>query len=74
MLSKSMSAPATVGGKAAGKSIAGGIMKVIAAAGIGKVIATSISEGSKLQQSLGGVETLFKGSADRVKKICLSII
>jgi phage-related protein len=68
MLSKSMSAPATVGGKAAGKSIAGGIMKVIAAAGIGKVIATSISEGSKLQQSLGGVETLFKGSADRVKK------
>ena len=40
----------------------------VVAAGVGKIIAASISEGAKLQQSEGGVETLFKGSADIVKK------
>ena len=41
--------------------------KVIAAAGIGKAFSAAISEGAALQQSLGGIETLFKGSADKVK-------
>lgn len=36
-------------------------------AGIGAIIAGAINEGAKLQQSLGGVETLFKESADKVK-------
>ena len=35
---------------------------------MGKIISSSISEGADLQQSLGGIETLFKGSADKVKK------
>lgn len=39
---------------------------VIAAAGIGDAIRRSISEGADLQQSLGGIETLFGKSADKV--------
>lgn len=31
-------------------------------------ISASLNEGAALQQSLGGIETLFKGSADKVKK------
>lgn len=41
---------------------------VIATAAIGKAFSTALTEGADLQQSLGGVETLFKGSADKVKK------
>jgi phage-related protein len=36
--------------------------------GLGKLIGSSLAEGADLQQSLGGIETLFKGSADTVKK------
>ena len=45
----------------------GMIKKVIAAAAIGKALSASISEGAALEQSLGGIETLFKDSADKVK-------
>lgn len=41
--------------------------KAITAAGLGKALAASLNEGGALQQSLGGVETLFKSSADTVK-------
>lgn len=59
-------------GKEAGESLGSKLMatakKVIAAAGIGKFISASLNEGGALQQSIGGVETLFKNSADQVKK------
>lgn len=55
-------------GETAGANIAGAIKKAIAAAGIGKVIKDALSEGADLQQSLGGIETLFKYDADTVKK------
>lgn len=59
-------------GEKAGESLGSKLMstakKVIAAAGIGKAIMASLNEGGALQQSLGGVETLFKSSADQVKK------
>lgn len=45
----------------------GMIKKVIATATIGKALSASISEGAALEQSLGGIETLFKDSADKVK-------
>ena len=51
-----------LGGKIA--SVAG---KAIAAAGIGKALASSIRAGGALEQSIGGVETLFKDSANIVK-------
>ena len=55
-------------GMSLGSKMVAAVTTVIAAAQIGKFFAASISEGSALQQSLGGVETLFKGSADRVKQ------
>lgn len=56
------------GGLTLGKKLAAVASATIAAAGIGKAIAASIEEGGKLQQSIGGVETLFKSSAGMVKK------
>ena len=72
MLSKELGADIPQVGKEAGESLAGKLIgvtkKLIAAAGIGKLIHSSLMEGANLQQSLGGIETLFKGSADVVKK------
>ena len=55
-------------GKSAGLKIAGAIKAAIVAAGIGKVVKDALNEGAALQQSIGGVETLFKESADVVRK------
>lgn len=55
-------------GKKSGLSITGAIKGAIIAAGIGKLLGAAISEGGELQQSLGGIETLFKSSADTVKQ------
>lgn len=57
----------TSAGESLGSSMVATLKKVIVAAGIGKAFSATISEGAALQQSLGGVETLFKGSADKVK-------
>lgn len=54
-------------GQSIGQELIGTLKKVIVAAGIGKIISESINLGGALQQSLGGVETLFKDSADTVK-------
>lgn len=53
-------------GKKAGLNLASMLKKVIAAAGIGAALKTALNEGANLQQSLGGIETLFKDSADKV--------
>ena len=62
---------ASAAGQSAGQSLGSSMMatlkKVIVAAGIGKAFKATLNEGAALQQSLGGVETLFKGSADKVK-------
>ena len=63
--------PAAAGdaaGQSLGAQLVGTLKKVIAAAGIGKIISDSINLGGALQQSLVGVETLFKDSADTVKQ------
>ena len=62
--------PAAAGdaaGQSLGAQLVGTLKNVIVAAGIGKIISDSINLGGALQQSLGGVETLFKDSADTVK-------
>lgn len=55
-------------GEAIGESLASRIKKAILAAGIGKAVVstikTAIGEGAALEQSIGGIETLFKDSAD----------
>ena len=62
---------ASAAGQSAGQSMGSSMMatlkKVIVAAGIGKAFKATLNEGAALQQSLGGIETLFKGSADKVK-------
>ena len=55
-------------GKSSGKSIAGGIKKAIVAAGIGVALKKAITEGGNLEQSIGGIETLFKDNANTVRK------
>lgn len=51
-----------------GSNLVGKIKGLIAAAGIGKILSDSLQAGAALQQSLGGIETLFKDSADIVIK------
>lgn len=67
ILNPEASAAGQSAGQSLGSSLVGVMTKVIAAAGIGKALSAAISEGAALQQSLGGIETLFKGSADKVK-------
>jgi len=55
-------------GKSFGGNLIGAIKGVVAVAAIGKFIADSVKQGAELEQSLGGVETLFKDSADKIKK------
>lgn len=55
-------------GNSAGSKLVSVLKGVIATAAIGKAIGASLMEGANLEQSLGGIETLFKGSADKVKK------
>ena len=49
------------------KSFASKLVAIGGAIGLGKVIGDSLTEGGALEQSLGGVETLFGKSADVVK-------
>lgn len=59
-------------GSTFGKGFGGAALKAVAALGIGaaigKTISDSVKQGAELEQSLGGVETLFKDSADKVKE------
>lgn len=74
-ISKLMSGESATAGTEAGNSFGSNfktkVLALVAGLGIGKLlkdsISASISEGAALQQSLGGVETLFKSSADTVK-------
>lgn len=65
---------ASAAGESAGSKLGMGLklaaIAAVAATGaaLGKIISSSLTEGANLQQSLGGIETLFKGSADKVKK------
>lgn len=65
-ISEELGGEANSAGKSAGLSIASAIKGAIAAAGIGTALKAAIGEGANLQQSLGGIETLFKDSADKV--------
>ncbi|MCQ2509402.1 MAG: hypothetical protein MJ116_02920 [Lachnospiraceae bacterium] len=69
---KSALAPeASSAGVAAGESIASNLMgklkAVIAAAGIGAAIKSSLDAGGAIQQSFGGLDTLYEGAEDKMK-------
>lgn len=55
------SAGASIGGK-----LTGAIIAAITTAGLGAALGKALTEGAALEQSIGGVETLFKGSASQV--------
>ena len=55
-------------GKSAGNSIVGKIKGIIVAAGIGKILKDSLMEGAKLQQSFGGLDTLYDGAQESAKR------
>lgn len=65
-LSGEASAAGISAGQGFGSRMMGTLRNVIVTAGIGKALAATISEGAALQQSLGGVETLFKENAAQV--------
>ena len=71
MIQKEMGGEVASAGTSAGESLGSNMVatlkKVIVAAGIGKAFSAAISEGAALQQSIGGVETLFKTSAGKVR-------
>lgn len=54
-------------GTSFGGKMVGTLKKAIATAAIGEALKKTISEGADLEQSIGGIETLFKESADKVK-------
>ena len=55
-------------GQSVGSNLVGKLKGIIAAAGIGKVLKDTITSGADLQQSIGGVETLFKDNAATVEQ------
>ena len=71
-ITKAIQPEATKAGSTGGMAIIGKMKGLLAGAAIGTALVTgikkSVGEGAALQQSLGGIETLFKGSADTVIK------
>lgn len=67
-LTDEMNPAAESAGKSAGSRLGSLIKRAIAAAGIGAALKSALSEGAALEQSIGGVETLFKDSASIVKQ------
>lgn len=56
-----------------GTKLVGTLKKVITAAGIGKVISDSLNLGGALQQSIGGIETLFGAGGRSIEEYAKSV-
>jgi len=59
-------------GKAAGSSFMAGFKKLVAGAAVGKVLKDAFSAGGDLQQSFGGLETIYGHAADQAKAFAAS--
>ena len=57
---------AETAGTSFGGKLVSTIKNVIATAAIGKALASTINEGAAIEQSMGGIETLFKESAEKM--------
>lgn len=60
-------------GLSIGTQLVGTIKKVVAAAGIGKLIKESFDMGGALQQSIGGIETLFGAGGKSMEEYAQSV-
>jgi len=67
-ISKELGGEASSAGKSAGLNIVGALKGAIAAAGIGTAIKAALEAGGNLQQSFGGLDTLYGDAADAAKK------
>lgn len=67
-ISKELGGEAGSAGKSAGLNIVGAIKGAIAAAGIGTALKAALEAGGNLQQSFGGLDTLYGDAADAAKK------
>ena len=61
-------------GEKAGSTIGSKIKGAIAAAGIGIALKNAVVEGAALEQSIGGIETLFKESAGTIEKYAVNVL
>lgn len=66
-ISEAIGGEATSAGKSAGLNLVGALKGVIAAAGIGAAIKSSLDAGGALQQSFGGLDTIY-GDASKAAK------
>lgn len=67
-ISRELGGESASAGKSAGLNIAGAIKGAIVAAGIGTAIKSALDAGGNLQQSYGGLETLYGDAAEAAKK------
>lgn len=67
-ITEELGGPAASAGKSAGNSIAGAIKGAIVAAGIGTAIKSALEAGGDLQQSFGGLDTLYEDASAQAKK------
>lgn len=67
-LEKELGGPGEEAGKSAGSKIGAGIKAAIIAAGIGTAIKAAVSEGAKMEQSFGGLDTIYGVAADEAKR------
>ncbi len=65
-ISQAIGGEADSAGQSAGSRIASAIKTAIITAGIGEALKTALSEGAALEQSIGGIETLYKDAADEM--------
>ncbi|HEM3194109.1 phage tail protein [Streptococcus suis] len=55
-------------GSSLGASLVSALSGALAAAGIGKIIGSALSAGADLQQSFGGLDTIYDGAQDSAKR------
>lgn len=68
VMGKPLEEQADNSGATFGSMLISKIKGAITIAGIGKILSASLTEGGALQQSIGGIETLFGNSANVIKK------
>lgn len=68
VMGKPLEEQADESGSTFGSMLISKIKGAITIAGIGKFLSASLTEGGALQQSIGGIETIFSNSANVIKK------
>lgn len=72
VLGKPVQNQGLLSGSEFGSALIKTLKPILAGFSIGKVLSDSLMEGGKLQQSIGGIETLFGSSADTIKNYAKS--